>query len=209
MRPVAGQRSGSLEVVAVGLRVQMYGRNRRGIEVRCACGVVRLLPEESLSRMASCGCERGSRISGSRSRHGHSRRGRRTTEYSTWKGIRARCLNPKSENFADYGGRGIGVCERWASFEAFLEDMGPKPSAAHSIERLDVNVGYTPENCVWADALTQANNTRRNVVLTCRGETKTVAEWARAQGVPYKTLSNRLRKGWSVERALYFGTPES
>lgn len=85
----------------------------------------------------------------------------KTPEYIAWSGMRQRCNNPNSQSWRLYGGRGIKICERWSEFDAFLSDMGKKPSAHHSIDRIDVNGCYEPENCRWADSTTQSRNTRR------------------------------------------------
>lgn len=123
-------------------------------------------------------------------------------EYRAWKRIRQRCFNPNYHSFADYGGRGILVCTRWEDPTAFLADMGPMPSPQHSIERIDNDGPYSPENCRWALPKEQASNRRTTVLLTHNGETKTMAEWSRITGIGKTTLSNRLKAGWSHEGAL-------
>lgn len=98
-------------------------------------------------------------------------------------------------SYADYGGRGIRVCERWASsFEAFLADMGPKPGPEYSIDRIDVNGDYEPGNCRWATSGQQANNTRRNRRFTHDGLTMTLTEWAARIGISISALHGRLRR---------------
>lgn len=132
----------------------------------------------------------------------HGRTG--TPEHIIWKHIRQRCLNPRDKSFPDYGGRGIKVCDRWlASFENFFADMGERPSPQHTIEREDNNGNYCPENCIWAiDRFIQNNNTRKNVFLTHKDQTMTVAQWARHINIPIDTLWKRIQRGWSTEDAL-------
>jgi hypothetical protein len=113
-----------------------------------------------------------------------------------------RCTNHNVGQFADYGGRGITVCERWKSFENFLADMGRRPSASHSIDRTDNTRGYGPDNCRWATKLEQANNKRNNVTIEFNGRSQTVPQWAKELGIAATTLYTRLYAGWPIERAL-------
>lgn len=114
-----------------------------------------------------------------------------------------RCTNPKNDRFASYGGRGITVCERWRrSFDAFATDVGARPSRQHTIDRIDNTKGYEPGNVRWATAIQQQRNMRSNVQVTFRGETLLLVEWAERLKIKYTTLSLRLFRGWSVERAL-------
>lgn len=92
--------------------------------------------------------------------HGAARRGKQTPEYVCWCHMRKRCQNPRATGFADYGGRGIKVCDRWASFVRFLADMGQRPGPGFSIERMKVDGDYTPDNCVWGTRSDQARNQR-------------------------------------------------
>jgi hypothetical protein len=125
-------------------------------------------------------------------------------EYRSWSQMRNRCQNPNSRKYLYYGARGIKVCDRWQSFAAFYEDMGPRPSPKHSIDRFPDNDGnYEPGNCRWATYAEQNLNYRRNRRLTYKGETKTVKEWAAIVGLPYQCLLKRITKsGWSVVHAL-------
>lgn len=122
--------------------------------------------------------------------------------YATWCTMHARCRNPKNEDFLRYGGRGIRVCERWASFAAFAADMGPRPRGG-TLDRIDSDGDYGPGNCRWASPLVQSNNRPGwNIPVTLNGETHNVSEWTRRLGVKPFFVYNRLRRGWTPERAL-------
>jgi hypothetical protein len=124
-------------------------------------------------------------------------------EYITWKSMIGRCYQPTATGFAHYGGRGIAVCDRWrSSFDAFLADVGKRPSEKHSLDRINNNGNYEPGNCRWATLKEQRRNTRANSLLTFRGETRCVTEWAEIFGLNVTTLSCRLRLGWPTEKAF-------
>lgn len=125
----------------------------------------------------------------------------KTSTYAVWSSMRQRCENPARKDFSRYGGRGLQVCERWKSFENFLQDMGARPEGL-TLERIDGAKGYEPANCRWATSKEQARNRRTNVVLTFNGHAAPVAEWAEKTGLERKTLEYRIRAGWPVERAL-------
>ncbi len=113
-----------------------------------------------------------------------------------------RCENPRCEAYPRYGGRGIEVCKRWQTFENFLADMGPRPSADHSIDRIENDGNYEPGNCRWATDAEQNQNTRSNRLLTYAGRTQPLSVWAREFGIRRETVRERLKAGWDVERAL-------
>jgi hypothetical protein len=112
-----------------------------------------------------------------------------------------RCYNQKNKSFSRYGGRGIVVCERWHTFENFLADMCKKPSDM-SIERKDNNGNYCPDNCTWASKKRQCNNRSTNLLIVMDGETKTLQEWADLCGISRHTIQGRLKRGWSIEKAI-------
>ncbi len=124
-----------------------------------------------------------------------------TRIYHVWQAMRARCEKPKTKQFADYGGRGIRVCERWLVFENFLADMG-EPPPGMTIERRDNNAGYSPENCRWATRREQQNNRRDNRLLTFDGRTQTLTCWAKQFGIDGRALAKRLARGWPIGEAL-------
>jgi hypothetical protein len=123
--------------------------------------------------------------------------------FYVWESMLARCYNPKTHNYHRYGGRGIHVCERWrTSMAAFFQDMGPRPSDDHTIERIDNDSNYEPSNCRWATKVEQANNRRSCRYVTIDGETLTVSQWCVRNGIRRATVKKRVRGGWSYERAL-------
>jgi len=129
--------------------------------------------------------------------------GKRFTKvYRSWLHMKDRCLNPRSNSFAYYGGRGITVCDRWRdSFEAFYADMGD-PLPGLSLDRIDNDGDYSPENCRWATLRQQANNTRANRTITFNGKTRTLIQWARITGIDRGIIADRRNRGWPIERAL-------
>lgn len=136
-------------------------------------------------------------------RHGHCSHGKRSAEANAWQTMRARCHNPRNPRFADYGGRGITVCDRWrGSFSAFLADMGPKPSPAHTLERIRNNEGYGPGNCRWATQAEQAINRRTTRMIDTPDGPVPLSVLARRAAVPANVLNARLRLGWSLNEAM-------
>jgi len=140
-------------------------------------------------------------------KHGHSPWGvAPSPTYNTWRGMLDRCRSSTHVSYHNYGGRGIKVCDRWLGdqgFQNFLEDMGPRPSSAHSLDRIDNDGHYCPENCRWADRETQGNNQRTNRLITAFGRTQTLAQWSKEVRISHATLRTRIVKcGWESERAL-------
>lgn len=121
-----------------------------------------------------------------------------TPEYEVWQNIKGRCYNPNNPNYKNYGAKGVGMCKRWReSFEAFLEDMGERPGAELSVDRIDVNKGYKPSNCRWATVDQQANNRRVSVYIEHDGMRMTAKQWSNYTGIAYSTIRRRHQSGWS------------
>lgn len=134
---------------------------------RCDCGTERTFTAKSVNsgQPNSCGCY-GKEVMAQMCRRLRTTHGMtKTPEFKAWQSMHSRCYNPNVRNFQNWGGRGIKVCDRWHSFEAFYADMGARPSAGHSLDRIDVNGDYEPDNCRWATALEQRHNRRPAVVV--------------------------------------------
>lgn len=173
---------------------------------RCACGTERFLIEATLRRKAtlSCGCYRDEASAKRRYRHGDGKKGQENPVYRTWLSIRQRCENPNDGAFRYYGARGIKMHPAWvADYKQFLKDMGQRPSPAHSIDRIDVNGDYEPDNCRWATKSEQMRNRTCNRMVEFRGRVMPLIEAVELAGANYATAHNRIvYKGWSVEDAL-------
>lgn len=127
----------------------------------------------------------------------------RTQERQCWNAMIRRCTDPNNIGYANYGGRGISVCERWLkSFDAFLSDMGPRPSIKHTVDRINTDIGYEPANCRWLTQRDQCRNKRNNVNLTYHGKTMCAKAWADELGVSKSLILSRIKAGWTIERTL-------
>lgn len=176
--------------------VLSFAGNRRWL-CRCECGREVKVAGYHLTGEKSKACTKCAKVT-----HGKSK----TVEHKTWLAMRERCNNPKCRYFKHYGGRGIKVCERWDSFELFLQDVGPRPSPKHSLDRYPDNDGnYEPGNVRWATESEQKRNQRSRTQYVFNGRSQLLSEWAEELGIPRATLSNRLYEGWTIERA--FTTP--
>lgn len=123
--------------------------------------------------------------------------------YNSWSGMKSRCSNPNLPLYKYYGGRGIKVCDKWCSFKGFWEDMGPTYKAGLSIDRIDNNGDYEPDNCRWATHKEQCNNRRSNTIIEIDGVTKTLAQWCDLSGLKRTTIIQRhFGLGWDFKRAL-------
>lgn len=203
---LTGRRFGRL--VPLGPVERIYVQPRGTVVVwlcQCDCGKTSRVYAQSLrnKNTKSCGClneeKRAARLA-AQVTHGATG----THEYWVWNAAKRRCHNKKDKGYHNYGGRGITMCARWRDdFAAFIADMGPRPSPDHTIERVDNNRGYEPDNCEWVTIIPQANNRRNNRLLTAFGKTQTIAQWSRECNVSQQTLWSRVFSyGWSVGKAL-------
>jgi hypothetical protein len=188
-RLVVKERAGSIRDIAQWLCV-------------CDCGKETRVTGDALRRgnTRSCGCllNEARKIAGRANKtHGMSY----TPTHKSWSAMKGRCSNPKDDSYANYGGRGIKVCDRWNSFENFFADMGEAPSGL-TIDREDVNGNYEPSNCRWATDTEQARNTRVNRIINAFGKSMTLADWGDETGLDVETISTRIKRGWTIEKAL-------
>lgn len=168
-------------------------------ECRCDCGTIKAVNGKSIRRglSTSCGCynTEKARNQGTHRQSGRENGNKETAEYRIWSGMRKRCTNPRAQRFDRYGGRGISICEKWSDFQQFFKDMGPRPTPRHSIERVDNDGNYCPENCRWATPEEQANNNSRNIIVLVEGVKMTLAAASDALGISYSSAYRRLKSG--------------
>ena len=136
--------------------------------------------------------------------HGHARKGDQSPEYRVWAGMLTRCYNENNKTYCRYGGRGITVCDRWRnSFLAFLEDMGPRPSLKHTLDRIDNNGNYEPGNCRWATMIEQARNKSTSLWLELGGVSRPAMEWCELAGTDYHAFYWRYENGWPPHECVW------
>ncbi len=129
--------------------------------------------------------------------------GQNPRERKVWWSMIDRCHNERCSSYERYGGRGVRVCDRWRnSFQKFIQDVGPKPSPKHSLDRINGKLGYSPDNCRWATAKEQARNQSRNAWFIFNGKKMLVGDIAAATGVPHGRLYNRIRRGMTINQAI-------
>lgn len=184
------------------------GRHKNGRvlwECLCDCGNTVNIASNNLhgGNSKSCGClkkesstERGKKLL---TTHGLSK----TPEYGAWKNIIQRCNNPNDQSYSNYGERGIKICDRWLnSFENFYTDLGPRPTDAHSVDRINNNGHYEPGNCKWSTMDEQSNNKRNNHIVTYRDKEYTLANLAKEHNLKDSIVRDRLRLGWTIENTI-------
>ena len=175
-------------------------------ECQCRCGTVKNVLASALKsgRSQSCGCynaENKTVVCGNNFRtHGETK----TRLYQIYAGIKKRCYNENAQNYKNYGGRGITVCDEWESSWYAFRDWALLNgyTDALTIDRIDVNGNYEPNNCRWVDKSVQANNRRTNRIITYAGESHTIAEWSKILDVPYKRLFKWIANGKQISDIL-------
>jgi hypothetical protein len=195
IKPMIGikyNRLTALKEVRMGNRGMIY-------LFQCDCGNQKELCSSAVrgGHSKSCGCFRVEITSKRNTTHGSIN----SSSYQTWQAMKTRCLNPNSPSYKNYGDRNITICDKWMSFEGFFEDMGERPYG-YSLDRIDNNKGYSKDNCRWATTAEQNRNTRQNKFLTKNGKTMCMRDWANETGIPYPTIQDRVRRGWSDDRVL-------
>lgn len=201
---LTGQKFGRLTVIERAKdHIQTNGRHIVCWLCKCECGNTCEVRSADLKRGAtvSCGCYGKEQRLKASTKHQHTH----TKLYSVWSGMIQRCTNSKARNYHNYGGKGITVCDEWLhDFQAFYDwAMASGYADNLTIDRIDNNKGYSPDNCRWATRIEQNNNTSRNHLITYNGKTQTIAQWAREYNIPYKRFCQRINQShWNIEKAL-------
>lgn len=170
----------------------------------CDCGTHKIVQSGNLvsGHTKSCGCQKGAIISQKIGTH----RKTKTPEFYSWAHMKSRCFRKTNTAYENYGGRGITVCDRWvgkSGFHNFISDMGYKPSPKHSIERIDVNGNYEPQNCKWGTPSEQSRNKRSNIFLTDGITSLVLQDWANKLGIHRHVLVYRKKQNTLHEIGLY------
>lgn len=198
---IAGQRFGRLTVIE---RVESP-RAQAQWRCVCDCGKETVVRSQDLrnGHTKSCGCY-GLEVSVSHTPSFSTHKESRSRLYRVWIGMKGRCNNCKNKAYSYYGGRGIKVCQDWDESYALFRDWALANGYQENltIDRIDVNGNYCPENCRWVSMKVQMNNTRANRRITLNGETKTMAEWSESTGLSYETIRNRTIKGKPADEVL-------
>jgi hypothetical protein len=195
---LTGKRFGKLTVVSFA-----YMRGTRSYwNCICDCGNEKIAGIDHLKNgdIVSCGCVQKSTLPPSHKKHGMSN----TRLYTIWALMKYRCYNPSRREYHNYGGRGIKVCDEWMEFDSFMRwAFNNGYSENLTLDRIDNDGNYCPENCRWVDRKAQQNNRRSNRLITFKGITKNITQWASDNNLPYYVLKKRLDVlGWSFERAI-------
>lgn len=170
---------------------------RKAYLCKCDCGSEKVIRSAYLQseNTRSCGCMRSESNAKTGAGKINPDAKRRTAIYKRWGTMKQRCENPANPFYKNYGGRGIYVCSAWHSFDAFLADMGQPPTPKHTLERMDNNGPYSPENCRWALRSEQLRNQRRTILIDLDGEVLAAKDWSEMLGVSYQSVTKAFRRG--------------
>lgn len=189
---LTGRRFGRLEVVdrAQNRNKHVYWR------CRCDCGKDVEVRGDALTRgpTVSCGCYHDDIVT----KHGMWQ----TPIYRIWRSMLGRCENPNAHAYELYGGRGIKICDAWHDFQTFYDDIGKRPADNYSLDRINNDGDYCPENCRWATWKQQSRNRSNNRIIELDGERRCISEWASITGINHGTLTQRLNRGWTARQTL-------
>lgn len=193
--PMEGKKFGRWTVIS---RDERPNKRRVYWICRCDCGTEKSVIGDSLRSGVSnsCGCYHKDQLSNHRLSN--------TRLYGKFQNMKDRCYNEKSQSYKNYGDRGIRICDEWLNdFQAFHDwAIANGYRKGLSIDRIDNMGNYEPSNCQWTDVKTQSNNRRSNRLITLNGDAKTLTEWCEDLGVNRALVANRIRKGWSLEKAF-------
>lgn len=166
----------------------------------CICGNKKVVSAVHLRKGStqSCGCLAVEKARVLNTTHGMSK----TRPYRIWRIMKQRVTNIQDKDYERYGGRGIKVSSSWLSFESFWKDMGGSYQDNLTLDRIDNNGNYSKENCRWVTQKEQANNRRNNHIISYKGNNLTLSQWAKITGIKRHTIANRIKGGWSIEKAL-------
>lgn len=198
---LTGQRFGRLVVIS-----RFPRKGRVSWSCLCDCGNTPVVTRGELrdGKTKSCGCYRKEKLKRDLTTHGDSGGGKGTPTkmYKVWASMLQRCTNAKSNHYKDYGGRGISVCERWNKYSNFKEDMGDSYKYGLTLDRINNDDGYFPNNCRWVSQKQQKRNTRKTIMVTYKDETKPLSEWVEILGLPYDRTHHRITHGYTPEDAF-------
>lgn len=201
---LTGQRFGRLLVLQMS--PERRGKRKDVAWIcRCDCGKITCVVTGALrhGHSKSCGCLNLEILRAPRE-HRRNANHKRNSYRRRWKAMVSRCTNPLNHAWKDYGGRGIKVCDRWLDFENFYQDMGDPPDPSYTLDRIDNNGPYSPENCRWVTRAEQQRNRRNNLIIEAFGERKCLMDWARDERcrVGDEGLRRRIKHGWEPESAI-------
>lgn len=187
------------------LKVLNFSKKKNSVylwECLCECGNITVVSAGALKtgNTKSCGCLRKEETTKRKTLHGNTSKGKIPPIYSVWNAMLRRCTNTKDVNYKHYGGRGITVCEEWKEYINFYNwAINNNYSEKLTLDRINNNESYCPNNCRWVTMKVQANNKRNNRILVVNGISMNLNQWAKQLSISSTALRNRINRGWSIE----------